>query len=266
MLPVSTTSSFSSKTRPWYQQAILVEPQPPVIQFDLHSPGSMERVALETYIASQYKRAYRARISSFMPSLLSMNRAERFEAAVGVRPAQDDSLFLETYLDKPVEQEIGTLAKRPVDRRKVIEVGNLVATAKGGSQLLFVLMTAVLDAAGFQWFVFTATPQVEKLIKRLHFCPYPLAYADAWRLDHSGLDAKGFNCKSQEAENLNSSADDWGSYYDSRPKVMAGDIAHAMAILRGRSRLARVVEQYQDEIARLAVSLRKQCSPLRHCA
>ncbi|MBV1932298.1 MAG: thermostable hemolysin [Porticoccaceae bacterium] len=260
MLSVSNNTQSNNtdpnNPRRRYEQATLAAGGVQVAEFALHSVTSMQRKQLESYIAKQYNGIYGATITNFMPSLLSMSRAGQLQAAVGVRPASDETLFLEHYLDKPIEQEIAALAKLPVDRQSVVEIGNLVATGKGGSQLLFVLMTAVLEAAGFQWFVFTATPQVEKLIKRLHFCPYPLTYADARRLDNPCCDATGSA----------SQGESWGTYYDSRPKVMAGDIRHAMAIIRASSRLVRVVQQYHGKISSLAELLRDQRQPLCHVA
>lgn len=261
-IPDNTQSgnAFNS-TRRRYEQATLVADGIQAAEFTVHSATSGQRKQLESYVAEQYNRSYGARITNFMPFLLSMSRAGQLEAVVGVRSAYDDALFLEHYLDKPVEQEISALAKQRVARQSVVEIGNLAATAKGGSQLLFVLMTAVLEAAGYQWFVFTATHQVEKLIKRLHFCPYPLTYADARRLDKPYCDRP---CCA--VTGATSQRESWGSYYNSRPKVMAGDIRYAMSIIRANSRLTRVVQQYEVEISSLARLLKDQCEFLPHVA
>jgi len=206
----------------------------------------MDRGQLEVYIAEQYLQAYGASISSFMPLLLSMSYAEHTTAAVGLRSASRGPLFLESYLDNPAEQEVACLARQPVDRHRVVEIGNLVVTGRGGSQLLFVIMTAVLEAAGYHWFIFTATPQVEKLVNRLNFNPYSLTYAEAQRVDGR--------------------LQDWGSYYTTQPKVMAGDIRQAMTIVRDNPRLLPVLRHYRGEIDCLAEHLCEHRRRQRFCA
>lgn len=108
-IPDNTQSgnAFNS-TRRRYEQATLVAGDLQAAEFTLHSVTSGRRKQLESYVAEQYNRSYGARITHFMPLLLSMSRAGQLEVVVGVRSAYDDALFLEHYLDKPVEQEMKT--------------------------------------------------------------------------------------------------------------------------------------------------------------
>jgi hypothetical protein len=207
------------------------------IQFELHddnpiAPVYSERQLVERFITAKYQQAYQAHVSLFMPLLLSLKRAGNIQAAVGVRSAAYAPLFLENYVDSPIEQEIASIVRQPVDRNHIVEIGNLVAGYRGGSQVMFVVMAAALELAGYQWLVFTATPQVEKLIKRLHFQPNHLAIADGQRL---GL-------QSQE----------WGSYYACQPQVMCGDIFQAMEIARRTPSIEKVLSRYATEISEMA--------------
>jgi hypothetical protein len=94
-----------------------------------------------------------------------MDQVASSAARLGMRPAASaPELFLEQYLDRPVEQEIAARANCPVGRDGIVEICNLAADQRGASRHLFVLLTAVLAAASYRWIVFTATPQVEKLI------------------------------------------------------------------------------------------------------
>ncbi len=206
------------------------------VHFDLHTPVSHRRARLEAYIADTYRSTYQARISQFYPLLLGMNITGETEAVVGLRPGFCRPMFLEHYLDLPIEQEIAALARCPVDRASLVEIGNLVSTRRGGSQLLFVVMAAALERAGYQWMVFTATPQVQKLVRRFNVELHDLANA--------------------EARQLGLQAEDWGSYYATRPKVMTCNIPKAMAVARGRRSMNILLENYRDAIDSLAKCLR----------
>jgi len=165
------------------------------------------RATLENYIAVRYARHHRASIEHFMPNLLVLEEGLQTRAALGLNSARNQALFLECYLDKPVEQAISQQLCTPVDRSKVIEIGNLAASQKAGSHLLFTLLSALLDQAGYRWIVFTATPCVQTMVENMGFSLQAIS------------DAK--------AECINAS-ENWGSYYETRPQVMVGCIDDAM--------------------------------------
>ncbi len=210
------------------------EPMAPV-QFDLHGHSHRRREQLEDYIKEKYKQIYQARISEFLPLLLSMNYSRDPQAVVGLKPGSCGHMFLEQYIEMPIEQGIASLARQPVDRHSVVEIGNLVATQRGSSQLLFIILTAVLEEAGYRWMVFTATPQVEKLIRRLDFNPLVLASADPGKL---GAQARN-----------------WGNYYDTQPRVNVGSIQQAITVLRANPAINNVLHNYQLVIDDLAQRL-----------
>ncbi|HAB87069.1 MAG TPA: thermostable hemolysin, partial [Pseudomonas sp.] len=72
------------------------------------------------------------------------------------------------------------------------------------ARLLIVALTDLLVAQGFRWVVFTGTPALLNSFRRLALEPLALAPADPARM----------------GEDLA----DWGSYYASRPQLMAGEI------------------------------------------
>lgn len=176
--------------------------------YELHlaSPDSTRRVALERFIRQRFERQHGARIRHFMPCLFGLeNPAGQLLGAVGVRSAGSGPLFLERYLDTPIQSAIGTrLGRTEPERGEVVEVGNLAADSPGAARLLIVALTDLLVALGFRWVAFTGTPPLLNSFQRLGLAPITLGEADPARM----------------GEELT----DWGSYYDSRPLVMAGDI------------------------------------------
>lgn len=167
--------------------------------------GAGGSAAVEAFIRERFAARYGARVRHFMPTLLQLEDDSGVRhGAVGVRSAARESLFLERYLDRPVETEIARRSGFSPARERIVEVGNLAAQGAGHARLLIVALTSLLVAQGFDWVVFTGTPEVLNSFSRLDLGPLPLGEADPAR--------------------MGGELADWGSYYDSRPMVMAGNI------------------------------------------
>ena len=208
-------------------------------EFDMCSTASLGRSQIERYIAEQFSTVYGASITEFMPNLLTMRCLGKLSAVVGLRAAGMQGLFLDSYFPRPIEQVIADKADCLINRNKVLEIGNLVATHRGSSQLLFVVLAEILKQASFEWVVVTATPQVEKSLRRLGIEIYILGDADPGLLPES-------------------STGDWGSYYDSKPKVMAGRVCPELIEPRSGKKLAAILPFYQREVKALAANLNNQ--------
>lgn len=170
--------------------------------------GSPRRAEAEEYVAQVFQQCYGACVRQFAPNLLLVERDSCVSAVVGWRCAADERLFLEAYLDLPVEQLIARTAGRPIARESVVEVGHLAAQRRGGSVDAILGLAGHLDALGFEWVVFTATGELIRIFSRLSLPLFALAPADPAR--------------------LGASARDWGSYYDTAPVVVAGRIRLAL--------------------------------------
>lgn len=182
----------------------------------VEASGDAERRALETFIAARSRMAYGARIRTFLPRLYALvdSDGERL-AAFGLRDAAAGPLFLEIYLDQPIEQVVGARGAGPVARQGIVEIGNLAGCHPGTLRLLSPLLGDRLLGMGYRWLVFTGSAQLINGFVRLGIDLDVLARAAIERLpEHSRAD--------------------WGSYYDHAPLVMCADIA------AGRSRLPDV--------------------------
>lgn len=197
-----------------------LHPTPPLARIGREQPaalhlaraGQPRRAALEAFIGERFARHHGARISHFLPCLLGLEKDDgSLIGAVGLRPAGDTPLFLEAYLDRPVEQCIDAA---PLDRTRIVEVGNLAADSPGAARLLIVALTDLLASVGFEWVVFTATRELHNSFQRLGLQPRQLAAADPARLGAEGAA--------------------WGSYYQHAPTVMAGHV------LAGHQRLLQL--------------------------
>ncbi len=167
--------------------------------------GAANRAGLEAFIADSFRASYGAEVSHFSDVLLGVRDKDGcWMAALGYTPAALGPLFLEHYLDAPVEAAISAHAHSPVDRATIVEVGNLAAHHPGAARSLIVSTTHLLNSLGLRWVVFTATASLLNSFSRLRLQPHELAPADPTRLPDGGQR--------------------WGTYYDTQPKVMFGDI------------------------------------------
>jgi hypothetical protein len=171
-----------------------------------------DRAALEAFIAAAFFKSYGAKLTHFCDTLLGCRDADgQWSAALGYSLGADGPLFLEQYLDAPLEQEIGARAGHAVERAQIVEVGNLAAGHAGAARALIVSMTRLLHSHGLHWVAFTATASLLNSFTRLRLKPGVLAEADPRRLPDGGQR--------------------WGTYYHSQPQVMFGDIRYGYAQL-----------------------------------
>ncbi len=194
------------------------------------------REAVEQDIMRKFETRYGAHLSQFLPDLIRLGESGDVGAVVGVNPARNNSLFLEQYLDRPIEQAIAAAFMTPVDRDQVVEIGNLAAKVPGLAYSLFAILATALSQAGYRWVACTATPQVASMLARLHFAAQPLCDADPSKLE--------------------SGAANWGEYYSSRPCVMAGDVHLAAEQAASNRDMAVLLRHYRQPIARLVASLK----------
>ncbi|WP_339616143.1 thermostable hemolysin [uncultured Gilvimarinus sp.] len=175
---------------------------------ELLSRGCDGRAQAEAHIVHAFKESHGAHIDHFLPVLAGLSCNERFQAVAGIADASKHPLFAEHYLDMPIDKMLSKRYGITAKRSEIVEIGNLASNWKGSSLLLLVFIGEMLYRLGFRWCVFTATPQVAKLLARLDFAPQSIADADPSRLPDGGAH--------------------WGRYYDTQPQVLLGDLSQAI--------------------------------------
>jgi len=183
----------------------------------VHPSACPDRSRAEAFVEGAYGRAFRSVIRSHYPVLISLRDGQDSTlAAAGFRFAHREPLFLEQYLDQPVE--VALLAHfGPVPRDRIVEVGNLAGRRPAASLRLFLALARRLQREGATHVVATATRQLRRTFWRLGLDPVSLTRAEPARLGDGGVD--------------------WGAYYTRDPVVLAGAIAPCLP------RLAAVVEE-----------------------
>ncbi|MGC4394907.1 thermostable hemolysin [Hydrogenophaga crocea] len=175
------------------------------------------RAEVEAFIHGVFQERFGARVRGFAPVLVALRDAQdRLVAAAGYRAADGGPLFLERYLEHPIEHHLQMASGAPVSRARIAEVGHLASIQPGEGRRLVGLMAMLLAREGFDWIVSTLTQELRQLFVRLGVAPLALGVADP--------------------ERLGEQAADWGSYYDHRPLVHAGQLQLALQAMQRRSR------------------------------
>jgi hypothetical protein len=168
--------------------------------------GHPLRPLFEAYVEARFTVAFDARLRRHYPRLAGVVAADGSPRAIaGVRFAEAEPLFLERYLDAPIEAALTPLLPIGADRRRVAEIGSLASDGPAAALALFHRLAGWLRVEhGRGVAVATATPRLERLLRGAGFDLIRLAEADPARLGVSQAD--------------------WGGYYETRPAVFAGAI------------------------------------------
>jgi hypothetical protein len=195
--------------------AMLTSPScPPTRRLCVHGPDDAGRAEVQAFVGRVFAERYGARLTAFAPVLVSLSDDAGLVAAAGYRPAYGGALFLERYLEAPVESLLEQRLGYAAARAGIVEVGHLAAARAGEGRRLIARLGPHLAALGFQWVVGTLTEELRQLFVRIGVAPLALGRADA--------------------QALGDEAHAWGRYYEHRPMVLAGHLPHALRRLQQR--------------------------------
>ena len=176
--------------------------------FSIHDQAAAGRSDVEALISRIYALRYQAVVLDFTPTLVSLQRDAGVVAAAGYRRASQETLFLERYLDAPVESLLGPHAGVTPRREQIFEVGHLAASRAGAGRDLVVSLCRHLVDQGCEWVVATVTQELDHLFVRAGVEPVRLGVAAPHAL---GSDAAA-----------------WGTYYEHLPTVLAAHLPRAL--------------------------------------
>ena len=189
---------------------------------DVYQRAHPRRQSLERFIAEGYARAYGAHVAHFADVLVGLSRGRgHWVGGVGYTVAGQEPLFIEQYVDAPIEQVLSQAIGYSISRRDLVEVGNLFALGSGAARRIIVLMAALLNDLGRSWVVLTLTQSLLNSFIRLGIEPIALIPADPQRLHDQGAS--------------------WGTYYSQGPCVMAANIRAGYARLAAQRFSRRLV-------------------------
>ena len=188
-------------------------------QFAVIDPQDPRRIEVESFIASRFSAVHDAQITSFLPQLLVLfDSHSEIKAAVGARAASQDRLFLEHYFDQPIENIIDARIEhhqQEVNRKQIVEVGNLASVDRFASRRLFEMLALFLIKHRFQWIVFTGCSSLRRVFKRMQLELVALGQADESRIPPA--------------------FGSWGRYYRDNPQVLLGHLSGGIALAEAAS-------------------------------
>lgn len=224
---------ISQKTAVEKPQRILL----PHLSVDLIAKNSVERLAVEQFITNYFYKSHQAEIGAFLPNILTARTKKNITSTLGFRLGSDQQpFFLEQYLKDNVETTLSHLLGHSIERPSLVEIGNLTSSYPGASQMLFILIVVILHEAGYEWALFTVTPQVQKMVDDLGIVSHKICDATA--------DCLGDNGES------------WGGYYKNKPNVIAGNLSDAFYKLKEHPVASFMICHYQQTANEIIQTIR----------
>jgi hypothetical protein len=160
------------------------------------------RSVVEFEIQRLYRKRYGAVLESFAPTMVAeLTQAGDVECAAGIRFGHE-ALFLECYLDRPIEQVLEHRLCFEVERGRIVEVCHLAGAGPGRSLTFVRKLIALLRAVEAEWAIFTATRPLRHLLERSGLSLVELGVATIHRAPRP---------------------ETWGSYFEHDPRIMAVD-------------------------------------------
>lgn len=182
-------------------------------------PDDPRRGEAEALIEAAYRRCYGGAVSGHFPNLMALrNGSGAVVAAAGFRWARREPLFLEQYLDVPIEHAVARIGSQH-EREGIVEIGSLATDGGGASAALFAALATHLEAEGATFAVATATRRLRRLFSLVNFETIQIVVADQAR--------------------LGGAADIWGAYYEHDPIVVGG----CVGVCASRMRVPKVLER-----------------------
>ena len=173
--------------------------------FSVHfsKQDSPDRRELERFISDIFRQEHGTEIKRFKPYLMSLRgHDDNLIAACGLHSAVINRLFLEHYLDQPIEAALSTLTGSAIKRNNIVEIGNFSVAKLDMTRYLITAINDQLHFTSKQWAVLTAIPALCDLLLELGVSFEVIADADSGRLP------------SEERM-------EWGNYFELQPRVIA---------------------------------------------
>ena len=174
--------------------------------------GDLLRPKLEHFISSTYKNIFNATLKSFLPNLVAAtSEDDKITAAFGYCDAAQGPLFLECYLERPIEDLLCESLGYAVKRQQIVEVGNLSIAKCANSVKALRDIASYLQSLGYDWIVCTATRYLRVLFLKSGSRPISIAQASS--------------------SNVVSDGTDWGNYYVTIPEILVGNISQSISLI-----------------------------------
>jgi hypothetical protein len=180
----------------------------PAYELMIATPGDHQFEAACRFSQEQYGKHFSCELNQFYPSMFCLYKDGVLVACCGFRRASDERLFLEQYLDQPIEEVITLATGQRLERQDIVEIGGLAVLNRDEGLAFMVRLAPQFLALGFSHATCTVTVPVRKCLNKLGIASVYLAEAAPERVAQTG--------------------NAWGRYYALGPVVLAGAIQPAI--------------------------------------
>lgn len=186
------------------------------LEMNAYEESDSGRKLVEKHIQNVYKKSFGAHFSHFMPTLISAREAScEPHLSFGLRSAAEQSLFLENYLQSPVEQVLSCAVRSLINRESIAEIGNLAFSHTENLQRDLVAIACYCQQQGYRYVVCTATRALRLLFLRAGMKPVTLGQATQNDAPKDGSH--------------------WGDYYETAPQIIGGNVLLSLQYLKAQS-------------------------------
>jgi hypothetical protein len=204
MIPIINTKN-KTEFELSLKRSFIYSPSSKISQISLYNTNLEDSLEAKIFIQDIFQKYYKAKINITYPILIAiLDRNNNILSAAGLRFADSRKLFLEQYLDQKIENILSNKYRKKISREQIVEVGSLASGGNGMSKFLFIALAAYLRKIGYLYTVMTGTAKLRNSFKRLNLKPITLSTASQ--------------------DKLINKSENWGSYYNSKPQVLAGNI------------------------------------------
>ncbi|MFK7864308.1 MAG: thermostable hemolysin [Pseudohongiellaceae bacterium] len=182
--------------------AIKIEELPDGLIIAVSGDARFEEARL--FVKAQYKQHFSCDLDEFFPEIFCLYDQGQLLACCGFRSAANEPLFLEQYLDEPVEHAVSHQVNYKVARGALVELGGFAVANKSVALAFMAQLAPTLYQSNFQYVSCTVTAPVRRCLTKLGIQFYALGQADPQKLK------------------VNSGS--WGTYYNLKPSVVVGAI------------------------------------------
>lgn len=171
------------------------------VKIEIITQKSQKRKEVEKFIYNSYSKSFDTSLISFFPIIITAVRTSdnKILSTVGVRYSAENNLFSEFYLSNPIESYIEKNEKCKVERKHILEIGNLATAKSKYIKTVMPLLKEILKSMNYKWLVFTLSSQMK-------------TYMSLFEINLRFIDVA-------KKEAKNPAALDWGHYYDFLPAI-----------------------------------------------
>ncbi|MBL6688983.1 MAG: thermostable hemolysin [Pseudomonadales bacterium] len=158
------------------------------------------------FTRESYEKRLGCELEAFFPRIFVLSSEDGILGVCGIRAADDETLFLEQYLDEPIQQHLEDTC-----RGAIVELGGFAARSRFEALLLMGYLAQTLSDEGYKKVACTANLPVRQCLRKLGVPFIEISAADPRRVQ---------------------AADKWGDYYQTSPLVLVGDIGGGLDAIR----------------------------------